>query len=550
MDYTPNFFLDAYNNGGTGIQSDALVDERLQYDESTTDPDLRNLSEDPMSFLKDLDPAEPPSFIIPKIDNLEESEILQVEEIVQLDSPQLYDVDLSIVPDPALDTDLEPSAHLPEMFLEESRLWIDPVNCQLTDEHQLEKAPLFEVVENGEHEKLVGSSPFEIPHVTQMWLTTEEIVAQPVQPDQQYSVLPLGMSQVISPPFAENPTGPGEALLDMRNIWLWFTPEGSSSKSQIAPQTIIEEVEEEKVLQPNIDKNPSIKLESCSNKPDRRKPKPIAGRFRTFGYVSVMPSYVQCLNVVLDYKGYTGNIRQIILNDSITNVAMQAHDVNHQKRLILKRLDEVYYPKEREALFGNVPGAPDNEERTLSVISGILQRKIHVREINEIVNAVSLLAYVKSGRFNINSPYEPQYYRYELDDRGRVVNESKCGMCAFCPSVKFLPFKNSSYLSHMTLEHGIFASNYVVPEGLYYGRYRMYRSNDPLKTRTVKALQCPACFQVIEVACWKNKSNPLLSYFRHFKKIHLNLNKTFTSSTIDPVLLKHQGGDMFQDQMN
>ncbi|KAM9929519.1 hypothetical protein OXX80_009657, partial [Metschnikowia pulcherrima] len=211
--------------------------------------------------------------------------------------------------------------------------------------------------------------------------------------------------------------------------------------------------------------------------------------------------------------------------------------------LVRKHLVEYYSMPEHEELVGALPSA-DIPASAISLISGVLQRKIHMRDISSIIGSVHSIAYVKSGRFSIHNPYEPQYYRYELDAKGKAVNESKCGMCAFCPTVKFLPFKNSSYLSHMTLEHGIFASNFVVPEGLYYGKYRMVRSTDPSKTRTVKALQCPACFQVIEVACWKNKTNPLLSYFRHFKKLHSNLNKTFTSSTIDPVTLKHRGGSI------
>lgn len=280
---------------------------------------------------------------------------------------------------------------------------------------------------------------------------------------------------------------------------------------------------------------------------EKRKAKPIAKRFQATGVVGVCPSFVQCLNVVLDYRGFTGVIRNIILNDSITNVVYHAHDTVRQAKLMKKPLVEYYTPAPHEEFIGTVPYASDQKQRPVSVISGVLQRKIHVRDISTILDAVTLIAYVKSGRFNVHNPYEPQYYRYELDSKGKLVNESKCGMCAFCPTVKFLPFKNLSYLSHMTLEHGIFASNYVVPEGLYYGRYRMVRANDQSKTRSVKALQCPACFQVIEVACWRNKTNPLLSYFRHFKKMHLNLNKTFTSSTIDPVTLKHRGNNYLRN---
>ncbi|GEQ66442.1 hypothetical protein JCM33374_g105 [Metschnikowia sp. JCM 33374] len=287
--------------------------------------------------------------------------------------------------------------------------------------------------------------------------------------------------------------------------------------------------------------------EKPSGKKGGRKAKPIATRFRPLANVSVVPSYVQCLGVVLNYHGFTGTISQVMLNNAITNVAYQRHNVLVQKNLVKKVLSDYYTLAQHEEMIGAIP-VVCGRANTISVISGVLQRKIHIRNIDSIFESVQSIIYVKSDRFNIHNPYEPQYYRYELDAKGKPVNESKCGLCAFCPTVKFLPFKNSSYLSHMTLEHGIFASNFVVPEGLYYGKYRMVRASDPSKTRSVRGLQCPACFQVIEVACWKNKTNPLLSYFRHFKKIHSNLNKTFTSSLIDPVTLKHRGGNLSQSE--
>lgn len=286
-----------------------------------------------------------------------------------------------------------------------------------------------------------------------------------------------------------------------------------------------------------FDASSSYKGTGPEEKKSPRKVKPIASRFRAHGSVSILPSSVQCLDVVLDYHGYTGEIQKIVLNDMITNFAYQAREVFRQSKVVRKPVAEELY----KLLPGEEWAQGSSGSRHILIVSGVLQRKIHYRDISSIVHTVSLIAYEKSRRFHFNNPYEPQYYRYELDAAGRLVKESKCGMCAFCTVVKFLPFKNSSYLSHMTLEHGIFASNYVVPEGLYYGQYRIMRANDGSKPRIVKAVQCPACYKVIEVACWKNKSNPLLSYFRHFKKEHLNLNKTFTSSTVDPVALKQCG---------
>lgn len=265
-----------------------------------------------------------------------------------------------------------------------------------------------------------------------------------------------------------------------------------------------------------------------------RSAKPIPKRFVSNGRVRLQPSTIQCLSVTVDYLGYTGKITQILLNMNISNFACMQHDELAQQIKCSELLFEPHQPQNCR-LIGHAPQRMRGSARreSITLVSGILQRKQHVREIPQLLDSTSYLEYVRSPRFHPDWPYEPQYYRYELDLQGHRVNESKCGLCSFCREVKFLPFKNSSYLSHMTLEHGIFANHFVVPEGLYYGNYVVPRPGDSLRSKTIKALQCPACFQVIEVSCWKRKKNPLLLYFRHYKKHHLNLTKTFVRSTVD-----------------
>lgn len=273
------------------------------------------------------------------------------------------------------------------------------------------------------------------------------------------------------------------------------------------------------------------------SKPDRRLAKPVPSRFCASSPITLASSAIQCLGVVLVYNGYTGKIHSIFLNDAITNTAYAPHNSEIHKQMCRKLLSEPYVLESGLRFLGQRK-SDSHEPEPISLVSGVLQRKIYVRDISEIMDLVTLIKYHASSRFHIDNPYEPQYYRFELDSQGREVNESKCGLCPFCIKVKFLPFKNSSYLSHLTLEHGVFANSFIVPEGLYYGNYTMVRTGDMQKSRMVKALQCPACFQVVEVACWRNKVNPLLSYFRHFKKHHLNLTKTFVRSTVDPVILR------------
>lgn len=298
---------------------------------------------------------------------------------------------------------------------------------------------------------------------------------------------------------------------------------------------------------PKRRKRRSSEWETVHDTPQPRKEKPLASRFQCQDKqngkpkhdnqvkVTISPSSIQCLSLIIDYHGFTGRMTETIINDGITNLAYAPHDQEKQMARAQKLLHEGHRVANETKYIGCGSITSTRSRDSICLVSGVLQRQVYIRDISPIFDKVSLVAYVLSSRFDVNNPYEPQYYRYEVDNQGMLVKESKCGLCSFCDQVKFLPFKNSSYLSHLTLEHGVFANSYVIPEGLYYGEYKMNKSSDPAKCRIVKGVQCPACFQIVEVSCWRNKLNPLLSYFRHFKKHHLNLTKTFINSDIDPV---------------
>lgn len=268
----------------------------------------------------------------------------------------------------------------------------------------------------------------------------------------------------------------------------------------------------------------------------QQKPKTEAGKYQLLSHsvqLSVFESTIQCLSVIIDYHGYTGTIIELprISKNMINKATIGTGSA--QAGLNLIRLYDL----------------PPGEE--FSPVSAIWQRVKCTRRIDELHGSVSNIVYKHSSIFGDNNPYEPQYYRFELDDSGDIINESKSGLCPYCKVVKFLPFKNSSYLSHLTLEHGIFSNNFLTPEGLYYGKYLVTKSSsssedasntpgsisseDTLsdisrrrnqhRPRETDGIVCPACHQIVEVGCWKIKPNPLLSYFRHFKKYH----KSWTS---------------------
>lgn len=234
--------------------------------------------------------------------------------------------------------------------------------------------------------------------------------------------------------------------------------------------------------------------------------------------ITLEDSLVQCLGVVINYHGYTGTILATEYNASgkLVNHACTLHDC---RSVASKAITQI-----------------PTKSNEMSEVSGSLQRVRHVRDIQEIYNSVTNIVYYESSVFDSTNPYEPQYFRYEVDEKGTRINESKCGACPYCEELKFLTFKNSSYLSHLTLEHGIYSNNYLIPEGLYYGVYEIKKAEPEALTpescvekprpRHTKAIQCPVCFEVVEVCCWSMKTNPLLSYFRHFKKRHSNLPNT------------------------
>lgn len=266
-------------------------------------------------------------------------------------------------------------------------------------------------------------------------------------------------------------------------------------------------------------------------KKQRIEPKLIPSRFKVRpGYnITLQSSVVKCLDVTLNYHGYEGIIREITLNNSITNYFRNSNNDRLIKPAEMKEPLFIKYellPGERiEYDWGSEDG--DRKVPQIHCHMGVVQRKIYVRDISEIYDLVTHIRYHKSPNFNINNPYEPQYTRFETDEAGVENNETKCGLCAYCREVRFLPFKNSSYLSHMTLGHGIFADNFIVPEGINFGKYIVQRDKDsePDKTKEIEGLQCPACLEIVEMSCWSTKENPLLKYFRHYKKEHVKDDK-------------------------
>ncbi|ABN66370.2 predicted protein [Scheffersomyces stipitis CBS 6054] len=241
--------------------------------------------------------------------------------------------------------------------------------------------------------------------------------------------------------------------------------------------------------------------------------------------ISISPESVSCLNCNIDYGNYTGKITNKIEGHlALANVYVAPGA--HESQITDATLIKLY-----------------TETKELSASSCIHQRTKYDREIDELHNSISNIVYKTSSKYSLDMPYEPQYLRFEVGPDSRLVMASKSGLCPYCEEVRFLPFKNSSYLSHLTLEHGVFSNGYLTPDGLYFGSYKLKKNSSRNnqehtpsgRERQVEALMCPLCFDMVEFGCWEGKKNKLLSYFRHFKNIHGQHTIKARSSQIPPI---------------
>ncbi|CUM67916.1 uncharacterized protein PRCAT00005627001 [Priceomyces carsonii] len=143
--------------------------------------------------------------------------------------------------------------------------------------------------------------------------------------------------------------------------------------------------------------------------------------------------------------------------------------------------------------------------------------------------------YEKNSNFDISRPYEPQYIRYIIDlDSSPVLpfNHTRCGLCPYCPAISFYDIKTSAYAQHLSLQHGIYTDNFLTPNPLYYGHYRIKkpenRSRKEKRKTQAHELQrdgivCPCCYEIVGVNCSKKTANtkPLTNYMRHFRDNHI-----------------------------
>lgn len=154
-----------------------------------------------------------------------------------------------------------------------------------------------------------------------------------------------------------------------------------------------------------------------------------------------------------------------------------------------------------------------------------------VRYNRESLDLLSILhPYVKyqlNTQFSTERPYEPQYIRVQINPLNNLpINETRCGLCPYCPELVFKNLKTSTYAQHLSLTHGIQTDNYITPDPLFYGSYNLKKRNTNRKTKAhiseKNGVVCPVCHEIIETECSRTTATrkPLNNYLRHFREKH------------------------------
>ncbi|MDN6572537.1 MAG: DUF4451 domain-containing protein [Staphylococcus equorum] len=189
----------------------------------------------------------------------------------------------------------------------------------------------------------------------------------------------------------------------------------------------------------------------------------------------------------------------------------------------------------------NLAANPISESALILILSRLNKRKESEEErifsVNRTrytranIGSLSILhpnvQYQRNTQFSIDKPYEPEYIRVQMNPvTNAPFNETRCGLCPYCPSLVFKNLKTSTYAQHLSLTHGIQTDNYITPNPLLYGSYNLKKNNTNRKTRAhiseKNGVICPVCHDIVETECSKTTATrkPLNNYLRHFKEKH------------------------------
>lgn len=189
----------------------------------------------------------------------------------------------------------------------------------------------------------------------------------------------------------------------------------------------------------------------------------------------------------------------------------------------------------------------ESEEERIFSVNRTRYTRANIESLNILHPNVQ---YQRNTQFSIGKPYEPEYIRVQINPLTNApFNETRCGLCPYCPSLVFKNLKTSTYAQHLSLTHGIQTDNYITPNPLLYGSYNLKKNNTNRKTRAhiseKNGVICPVCHDIVETECSKTTATqkPLNNYLRHFKEKHRKCKekedpfKFFSKSSSNPLKL-------------
>lgn len=289
------------------------------------------------------------------------------------------------------------------------------------------------------------------------------------------------------------------------------------------PNIVVEFLNSVELLVPALSRANPKKPKTSNTKPEKpKKLKSKSGRKPTVMDPRVVEEKIRnCQRFVMDPRF----LHLLKVNFSKTDALNVQIDYLKNSAILTKKSLEAYVNTANNGNFA----LDATFCESLSPKSCAEERTIYERDLQPVIHAVSNLRYYRNNNFGRFEPYTPQWIRFEVDDDGENISSTKAGCCAYCPNTSFYDYSSSGYLSHMSTEHGIFPTNYIVPDPINYGYY--YRGSgdkilafkkEPsfLNNPAFQAcFQCPQCLEVVRAGCQQDKKI-FLTYFRHFKCGH------------------------------
>lgn len=172
-----------------------------------------------------------------------------------------------------------------------------------------------------------------------------------------------------------------------------------------------------------------------------------------------------------------------------------------------------------------LPEELENGASRCKIDRQVYERPLLIEEMEKFCGHPKV-RYIRNSNFG-RTPYEAEYYLYQVDNKGQLINHTRHGLCPYCPEVLFFKLKNSAYGNHLGNIHGIRTNGSLFPDPILPGIYLMAKSEfveterkTLAKERATAGVVCQACYTIQEMQCTL-RSTDLGHYLRHYRDNHV-----------------------------